>query len=145
MKISLKYAVRRLSEEMSSRDSKMETADMGNDSEIKKRQKENEKYLDAIRGSMIGGIMRVAPVGLYMNRNPKDRDEIEELDLIAAETAAITHGHELGYMPTAALAHIINRIVYSSMEPEDAVADAMRTMMKIFHGKNHLDEMISLM
>lgn len=92
-----------------------------------------------------GGIMRVAPVGMYMNRNPKDEDKIAELDKIAAETAAITHGHELGYMPSAALAHIINRIVYSEMEPEDAVIDAMQTMEQLFCGKKYLGDMISLM
>ena len=32
----------------------------------------------------------------------------EEIDTVGAEAAAITHGHELGYIPAAALVHIIN-------------------------------------
>lgn len=41
-----------------------------------------------------GGIMRVAPIGLYF----EDKNyTIDEIDMIGAEAAAITHGHELGY------------------------------------------------
>ncbi len=59
-----------------------------------------------------GGIMRVAPVGLYFNRNPKEQDQIEYVDRLGAEVAALTHGHALGYLPAAVLVHIINRIMY---------------------------------
>ena len=48
-----------------------------------------------------GGIMRVAPVGLISGIN------IIMIDKLAAEAAAITHSHSLGYMPAAVLAHII--------------------------------------
>ena len=33
------------------------------------------------------------------------------VDGLAAEAAASTHSHSLGYMPAAVLAHIINRMV----------------------------------
>ena len=52
--------------------------------------------------------MRVAPIGLISGLN------IIIADGLAAEAAAITHSHSLGYMPAAVLAHIINRIVYYS-------------------------------
>lgn len=59
-----------------------------------------------------GGIMRIAPMGL---RPWKD---IKALDYEGAQFAAITHGHSLGYMPCAVLAHIINRIVYPTTETQ---------------------------
>ena len=54
-----------------------------------------------------GGIMRVAPIGLYFCDKSLDPSEV---DMIAAKSAALTHGHELGYIPSAMLAHIILRI-----------------------------------
>lgn len=90
--------------------------------------------------------MRVAPVGLYMNRCMENMtDQMKDLDLIAAETAAITHGHPLGYMPTAALAHIINRIVYWNMSVEEAVRDVISAMREVFKNQAYLEEMVALM
>lgn len=91
-----------------------------------------------------GGIMRVAPVGLYLNREPSENDRVRELDETAAEVAALTHGHELGYMPAAALAHIINRLVYSEMTLLEATRDSIKYLKCIYAGKNHLDELISI-
>ena len=43
-----------------------------------------------------GGIMRIAPVGLFF----ADTDiSYEESDMLAAEAAALTHGHDLGFIP----------------------------------------------
>ncbi|MCD7956631.1 MAG: ADP-ribosylglycohydrolase family protein [Lachnospiraceae bacterium] len=131
-----------------------------------------------------GGIMRVAPVGLYRNRglceakpetnmrenagdqertddlmmteqlrtakqagvrNPgKDVDRIKDVDWMAAQVAAITHGHPLGYMPAAALAHIVNRVAYWNLTIEQAVEDAMSEMKTLFAGTEELDEMLVL-
>ncbi len=52
-----------------------------------------------------GGIMRAAPIGLFF-------DDVEMADELAAETAAITHGHPLGFLPAAALVHMINLLIY---------------------------------
>ncbi len=80
-----------------------------------------------------GGIMRVAPVGLISGIN------IVIIDKLAAEAAAITHSHSLGYMPAAVLAHIINRIVYpvSDMSLKEIVLEAKETINTIF--KNDTD------
>ena len=67
-----------------------------------------------------GGVMRVAPIGLYFGSElvPKD-----QADMVGANVAAITHGHQLGYIPAAMLVHMIRRIVH-----EDAgIRDAVRT------------------
>ena len=52
-----------------------------------------------------GGVMRVAPVGLW------ERDG-GRAAVLAADAAAITHGHPMGWIPAAALAWIVNRCVY---------------------------------
>ncbi len=59
-----------------------------------------------------GGIMRIAPLALNRHR------DIRNMDYEAAQIAAITHGHSLGYMPAAVLAHIISRIVYPEVTPQ---------------------------
>ncbi|WP_352418022.1 ADP-ribosylglycohydrolase family protein [Proteiniborus sp.] len=52
-----------------------------------------------------GGIMRVAPVGLFLNRKPV------EAFRVAAEVAAITHGHPTGYLTAGVLGTIIAELI----------------------------------
>ncbi|MCI5732268.1 MAG: TIGR02452 family protein [Eubacterium sp.] len=86
-----------------------------------------------------GGIMRVAPIAL------KDYHhlQIEDRDREAAEIAAITHGHSLGYMPAAVLAHIINRIVFPkrNMQLKEIVLEAKNTVSAIFPNDRHRREL----
>ena len=89
-----------------------------------------------------GGVMRVAPVGLnYPN-------DMEWMDREAAEVAAITHGHPLGYMPAAALAHIVSRIVFNRerfASLEEIVLEARDTVAKVFAGGRFVDEFVELL
>ena len=73
-----------------------------------------------------GGVMRVAPVGLFYNI-----PNIERVDEIAAEVAAITHSHPLGYIPAAMLAHIINRLVYGKCTKGDSLLDIIRESLDV--------------
>ncbi len=57
-----------------------------------------------------GGVMRAAPVGLLAGC------EIGEVDRLGAECAALTHGHPLGWLPAAVLAHLVNRLTFSDGE-----------------------------
>ena len=69
-----------------------------------------------------GGVMRVAPIGLYFCDKSRP---VEEISRIGAEAAAITHGHILGWMPAAALVQII----YEISQNDDPVYDAvMKTL-----------------
>ncbi len=63
-----------------------------------------------------GGLMRVAPIGLFFD--PKAVPQ-EKIDRLGAEAAAITHGHVLGWLPAAAFVHMISRITYGSVHGED--------------------------
>ena len=89
-----------------------------------------------------GGVMRVAPIGLYFETS---RRTIDEIDLIGAEAAALTHGHELGYMPAAGLVHIIQLLSHSNdISLLDAVLDMRQALQRQFSNKIHLSELIDL-
>ncbi|RSD26842.1 ADP-ribosylglycohydrolase family protein [Mesobacillus subterraneus] len=62
-----------------------------------------EKPINNSKGC--GGVMRVAPVGLFLHKNP------EQAFRVAAEVAAITHGHPSGYLASGALAVIIAELI----------------------------------
>lgn len=66
--------------------------------------------------------MRVAPVGLYFGKREylSDRDPLDAME-IGAETAALTHGHPLGYIPAAALSYLIALLAHNDMPIEEAV------------------------
>lgn len=57
-----------------------------------------------------GGVMRVAPIGLMLSSNHWIGKE--GAAHTAAEAAAITHGHPLGYLPASYLGELIHRITY---------------------------------
>lgn len=89
-----------------------------------------------------GGIMRVAPIGLYFC----DKQYApEEIDRIGAKAAALTHGHELGYIPAAMLTHIIARIAGYGDSILEAVNDAMRVIPTLFPQAQHMDELLALL
>ncbi|MDE7229595.1 MAG: ADP-ribosylglycohydrolase family protein [Oscillospiraceae bacterium] len=80
-----------------------------------------------------GGVMRVAPIGLIFANGSFSEVAQNEIDMLGAKAAAITHGHELGYIPAAALVHIINFLVRNDRYTFiDAVADSVLAMRKLF-------------
>lgn len=87
-----------------------------------------------------GGIMRAAPLGLIPGIS------IEISDKLAAEAAAITHSHSLGYMPAAVLSHIVNRIVYpvSDLSLKEIVLEAKETVLTIFEGDSNLQKLADI-
>lgn len=89
-----------------------------------------------------GGVMRVAPIGLYFEGKRYTPDQI---DMIGAEAAALTHGHELGYIPAAMLVHIIHILSHSENATVlDAVNDAKESIVRLFPKAEHLREMVDL-
>ncbi|NLN22351.1 MAG: ADP-ribosylglycohydrolase family protein [Syntrophomonadaceae bacterium] len=68
-----------------------------------------------------GGVMRVAPVGLFCSR--------ESAFEIGCESAALTHGHPSGYLSAGVLAHLIACII-EGMEIEDAVTASLEELKK---------------
>lgn len=88
-----------------------------------------------------GGVMRVAPIGLYFDGT---RHSIEEIDRIGAETAALTHGHPLGYIPAAALVHIIHLLLHENSTLNDAVQDMLRSIQCQFARTAYLQDFVDL-
>ena len=89
-----------------------------------------------------GGVMRVAPIGLYFC----DKSiSYEKSDMIGAEAAALTHGHDLGYIPAAALVHIIRCIVENEATIDDAVNEAVDSMQALFPNAKHIAEFTAIM
>ena len=76
-----------------------------------------------------GGVMRVAPVGLYFNDRGTD---VREIARIGAQAAAITHGHTLGWMPAAALAQIVHEVSQDGVGVREATQHALETAAEMW-------------
>lgn len=89
-----------------------------------------------------GGVMRVAPVGLYYGESHWDGMRV---DLLAADAAALTHGHEMGYIPAAMLAHIVRLVSHNDeITLKEAVLDSYAAMNRIFPYAKHLPSFLCL-
>ena len=87
-----------------------------------------EKPINNSKGC--GGVMRAAPVGLFFAGTDIS---MRDSDIIAARSAALTHGHELGYIPAAALAHIVRiGAENSGVSLKEAVLDSTMAMQDMF-------------
>ena len=89
-----------------------------------------------------GGIMRVAPIGLFFDSK---YHSFEEIDKLAAESSALTHGHDLGYMPSVVVAHIISLVSHDDdISLISAVRSAKSFIEELFKDKEHIGELIVL-
>lgn len=87
-----------------------------------------------------GGVMRVAPVGLYYGRHL----DLDHADYIGAEVAALTHGHPLGYIPAAALTHIIALITHHGCSIDEATAAMRSAIARQYHDGKYTDYFLNL-
>lgn len=88
-----------------------------------------------------GGLMRVAPIGLYFIGKAVAQ---ERTDMLGAEIAALTHGHELGYIPAALLVHIISLVASGNMSLESAIQDGIKFMAELFPSAKDLNYFVKL-
>lgn len=82
-----------------------------------------------------GGVMRVAPIGLYFGE--KKHYSIEMADQIGAEAAALTHGHPLGYITAEGLVHIIALLSHNDISIEEAVSDMKNVIYNKYAQTQH--------
>ncbi|MBR3297934.1 MAG: ADP-ribosylglycohydrolase family protein [Clostridia bacterium] len=91
-----------------------------------------------------GGVMRTAPCALFA---PHLGWDIDLVDMQSVQAAAITHGHSLGYMPSAVLSHIIFRLIApdtAGMPLKTAVLDAIEALKRLFSGDENTDTLAEL-
>lgn len=87
-----------------------------------------------------GGVMRVAPIGLYLC------DSLEQAMEVAAQAAALTHGHDLGYLPAASLAYMVGYLVQDRNHTIlEAARQSLIWLSKLFPKAPHLREFKELM
>ena len=91
-----------------------------------------------------GGVMRVAPIALYFDPSVP----VEDVDRLGAAAAAITHGHPLGYIPAAALVHMIRRIVFGGCTLgntlEAITAEMRKTMWDLYPANPYIQRFFQL-
>ena len=85
-----------------------------------------------------GGIMRVAPIGLHAARP-------EGAGLLAVRNAAMTHGHELGYLPSGVLGYCVSALAHEeNTSVFSAVQRGMEWVARQFPDAAHLPELTAL-
>ena len=93
-------------------------------------------------GKGCGGVMRVAPIGLYFGDS---RMAPLAVDLMGADVAALTHGHEMGYIPAAMLVHIVRLVSHDDeITLKDAVLDSKTAMEMLFPDAKDLPSFLKL-
>ncbi|MCM1132449.1 MAG: ADP-ribosylglycohydrolase family protein [Ruminococcus flavefaciens] len=85
-----------------------------------------------------GGVMRIAPIGLFFKDSPN------ECAICAAECSAITHGHELGYIPSAMLSYLIYQLTYHDSTIEKSAFELPVLCDKIFGDSEHAQKLNNL-
>ena len=82
--------------------------------------------------------MRVAPIGLY-TKHP------EKAGLLAAQNAAMTHGHELGYIPAGMLGYCISTLSHEeNTSLLTVIQSSMDWVTRQFSTAKYLPELITL-
>ncbi|MBR6953550.1 MAG: ADP-ribosylglycohydrolase family protein [Clostridia bacterium] len=76
-----------------------------------------------------GGVMRVAPIGLYRGDTGTD---FAYIDRLGAGAAALTHGHPLGWLSAAMLVDMIHCVAQEDASLPEAVAHAIATVPPLY-------------
>ena len=99
-----------------------------------------DKHLNHSKGC--GGVMRVAPIALYLSQF-KNYDRLDEIADVAARSSAITHSHPLGYIPSAYLAVFIACLLRGDF-PGKALHKAEIATRKYFANSEHTEFCLQL-
>lgn len=87
-----------------------------------------------------GGVMRIAPVALLLSQKNLPKTFIGD---VAARCAAITHSHDLGYIPAAFLALLIEGFLKEGYT-DSSVKNALAETTALFHDSSYLNYFYSL-
>ena len=79
----------------------------------------------------------------------RNASNIDDVVMLGAKAAAITHGHSLSSMSAGELVHIINRIVYGTCslgnDLYSITAECCETIARLFAEDVNLQEMLAIM
>ncbi len=89
-----------------------------------------------------GGVMRVAPVGLFFDNHEYP---VNKIDRLGAEVSALTHGHELSHLSSAFFVHVITLISHNAdITLMDAIQNAKDTVIQLFSDMPSVSYFVSL-
>lgn len=78
-----------------------------------------------------GGVMRTAPVALLCHVHKYASGNRPVVDMVAAETARLTHKHPLGFMPSAVLNHLLMDIMDGDVFGRERLAACAENAIRI--------------
>lgn len=98
-----------------------------------------------------GGVMRAAPVGLVAHCLQHGRNSYEDkryqyhwATKMAAESAALTHGHPLGWLPAAVLAQIVARACVHEETLEQLIESSVRDVAAQYESFPEADVLVDM-
>ncbi len=86
-----------------------------------------------------GGVMRTAPIGLVSGLDEKQTVRL------GCEAAAITHGHELGWLPAGMFSEMIRLIAQENYDIRGAGYTALHTVRMMFPDAENLQDFVRIM
>ena len=100
--------------------------------------KQSSPYLAGNNSKGCGGVMRVAPVGCFSAAGHLGNELSSAQD--AAEIAALTHGHPLGYIPAAFMSCMIHKIIVNKIQRSETslydITDDTLCVIRELYGEN---------
>ncbi|MBQ6517755.1 MAG: ADP-ribosylglycohydrolase family protein [Anaerolineaceae bacterium] len=90
-----------------------------------------------------GGVIRTAPIGLFYDPDLY-QEKAENIIHYAAETAAVTHGHPLGYIPAGMMSIVVNHAVYTEDSLPEIIAKSLKETELVFGSNQYWHEFESL-
>ena len=99
-----------------------------------------EKSLNNSKGC--GGVMRTAPLGFV----PGGEDGAKKALIGGARAAALTHGHQLGWIPAGMLSDIVWRCIYGEQCDLGQIVDsALEDTAEVFAEYDRTEDLVELM
>lgn len=84
-----------------------------------------------------GGVMRVAPVGLHFENSA-------QAAFMAAEAAALTHGHPLGWLPAAMLGAAVSLAAHTDLPLDEVIRVSEVVLQRLWPEQPELPRLLEL-
>ena len=87
-----------------------------------------------------GGIMRIAPIACAYDLTIDSK----EVAMLCAKASALTHTHELGYLPSAYLGYMLHQLIHSNQSIEALHKQCKEVLQTLFPKAIHLNELLEI-